>query len=88
MYEWSFTSNIKIKMKNTIICETTLAAAAPLTPMPNPNPPYSSKSKIKIGSKIIFNIVPMAATITGNFISPSPANIDLNTIEKTINIIP
>ena len=77
-----------MKIKNTIICETTLAAAAPFTPMPNPNPPYSSKSKIKIGSKIIFKIVPVAATITGNFISPSPASIDRNTIENTINIIP
>ena len=62
--------------------------AAPSTPIPNPNPPYFSKLKIKIGSNITFRIVPIAATITGNFISPSPASIERNTIEKTMNVIP
>ena len=75
-------------MENTIVCDTTLASAAPFTPIPNPNPPYSSKSKIKIGSNIIFRTVPITATITGNFISPSPANIDLKIIAKTMKVIP
>ena len=47
-----------------------------------------SKLKMKIGSNIMFRTVPITATITGNFISPSPANIDLNTIAKTMNVIP
>ena len=37
----------------------------------------------RIGSKIIFNMVPNPANIIGNFISPSPANIDLKNPEKT-----
>ena len=36
----------------------------------------------------MFKMVPVAATITGNFMSPSPASIERKTIEKTINIIP
>ena len=44
-------------------------------PIPKPIPPKLSKSKINIGSKIIFKIVPNPATIIGSFISPSPANL-------------
>ena len=57
-------------------------------PIPKPIPPKLSKSKINIGSKIIFKIVPNPATIIGSFISPSPANIERKKPEKTINGIP
>ena len=43
---------------------------------------------MNIGSNIIFNIVPNPANIIGNFISPSPANIDLKNPEKTPKEIP
>ena len=75
-------------MEKTTICDTTVAAAAPSTPIPSPNPPYLSRLKINIGSRITFNTVPIAATITGNFMSPSPAKIERNTIEKMMNVIP
>ena len=38
----------------------------------------------RIGSKIIFKTVPSPAIIIGNFISPSPAKIDLKNPEKTM----
>ena len=50
--------------------------AAPFTP--------KSRTKIKIGSKIIFKTVPSAVTIMGSFISPSPESIDLKNPEKII----
>ena len=66
----------------------TVAIAAPEIPNPNPIFPKLSNSKIKIGSRIIFKIVPKPATIIGNFISPSPARIDLKNPEKIMNGIP
>ena len=67
-----------MKIKNTIICETTLAAAAPFTPMPNPNPPYSSKSKIKIGSNMA--LISDVAIIIKLGLMPSPLCKRLNAV--------
>ncbi len=49
-----------------------------------PTPIQNYSLKINIGSRIIFITVPNPAIIIGNFISPSPANIDLKNPEKTI----
>ena len=53
-----------------------VAQAAPATPKPS--------VKIKIGSRIIFNTVPRAATVMGNLVSPSPASIDRKNVDSTI----
>ena len=73
------------KIIKTTNCERTVASAAPLIPRPSPILPKSFNSKIKIGSKIIFSTVPKPATAMGNFMSPSPASMDLKNAPKTIN---
>ena len=40
-------------------------------------------TNIKIGSRMIFRTVPKPAIIIGNFMSPSPANMDRKNPEKT-----
>ena len=74
--------------KNTIIRLITVAIAAPATPNPKPKPPYASNLNMKIGSRIIFSIVPKPAIIIGNFISPSPAKIERKKPEKIMKGIP
>lgn len=58
----------------------TVASAAPLTP-------YSS-TKINIGSKMKFNIVPTRPITIGILVSPSPAKIARKNKENTTSPIP
>ena len=65
-----------MKMVNTVIWLIAVAQAAPATPSPS--------VKMKMGSKIILSTVPNAATVMGNFVSPSPTSMERKKADKTM----
>ena len=69
-----------IKLNATTPLLIIVAYAAPATSI--------LKTIMKIGSRMIFRIVPSAKTFIGKIVSPSPERIDRKNIAKIINTDP